>query len=107
MPGANTIAAPRRSHSARSADSSRGYAAKSSFGPNCVGFTKIETTTNPHYEGFFMYGNNKPHCWSGPVSSSERLKEIAQFIQRKRPEGATTAWWTYWTGLKTQSADRL
>ena len=55
----------------------------------------MKQTTNPHYEGFFMYGNNKPHCWSGPVSSSERLKEIAQFIQRKRPEGATTSWWTY------------
>jgi hypothetical protein len=55
----------------------------------------MKTTTNPHYEGFFMYGNNKPHCWTGPVSSSERLKEIAQFIQRKRPEGATTSWWTY------------
>jgi len=23
------------------------------------------------------------------------LKEIAQFIQRKRPEGATTSWWAY------------
>ena len=55
----------------------------------------MKTTTNPHYEGFFMYGDNKPHCWSGPMSSSERLKEVAQFIQRKRPEGATTSWWAY------------
>jgi len=55
----------------------------------------MKTTTNPHYEGFFMYGENKPHCWSGPVSPAERLKEIAQFIQRRRPEGATTSWWTY------------
>jgi hypothetical protein len=55
----------------------------------------MKTTTNPHYEGFFMYGNNKPHCWTGPVSPAERLKEIAQFIQRKRPEGATTSWWAY------------
>ena len=55
----------------------------------------MKTTENPHYEGFFMYGDNKPHCWSGPVSSGDRLKEIAQFIQRKRPEGATTSWWTY------------
>ena len=55
----------------------------------------MKTTTNPHYEGFFMYGDNKPHCWTGPVSSAERLKEIAQFIQRKRPEGATTSWWAY------------
>jgi hypothetical protein len=29
------------------------------------------------------------------VAPAERLKEIAQFIQRKRPEGATTSWWTY------------
>jgi Putative esterase len=57
--------------------------------------TWMKTTTNPHYEGFFMYGDNKPHCWSGPVTPAERLKEIAQFIQRKRPEGATTWWWTY------------
>jgi hypothetical protein len=55
----------------------------------------MKTTTNPHYEGFFMYGDNKPHCWSGPVTPAERLKEMAQFIQRKRPEGATTMWWTY------------
>ena len=55
----------------------------------------MKTTANPHYEGFFVYGDNKPHCWSGPVSPAERLKEIAQFIQRKRPEGATTSWWAY------------
>jgi putative esterase len=55
----------------------------------------MKTTTAPHYEGFFMYGDRKPHCWSGPVSQTERLKEMAQFIVRKSPEGATTAWWTY------------
>lgn len=55
----------------------------------------MKKTENPHYEGFFMYGNMKPHCWSGPVSSAERLKEMAQLIQRKRPQGATTPWWTY------------
>ena len=55
----------------------------------------MKTTQNPHYEGFFMYGDNKPHCWSGPVTPAERLKEMAQLIQRKRPEGATTPWWAY------------
>ncbi len=43
----------------------------------------MKKTENPHYEGFFMYGNGKPHCWSGPVTSAERLKEMAQLIQRK------------------------
>jgi hypothetical protein len=55
----------------------------------------MKTTTNPHDEGFFLYGDRKPHCWSGPVSQIERVKEIAQFILRKKPEGATTAWWKY------------
>jgi hypothetical protein len=55
----------------------------------------MKTTQNPHYEGFFMYGDNKPHCWSGPVSSSERLKEMAQLIQRHKPEGTNTPWWQY------------
>jgi Putative esterase len=55
----------------------------------------MKKTENPHYSGFFMYGDNKPHCWSGPVTPAERLKEMAQLIQRKRPEGTTTPWWTY------------
>jgi hypothetical protein len=55
----------------------------------------MKTTENPHYEGFFMYGDNKPHCWSGPVTPADRLKEMAQHVMRKKPEGATTPWWTY------------
>ncbi|MBC7894584.1 MAG: hypothetical protein H7066_04170 [Cytophagaceae bacterium] len=55
----------------------------------------MKTTSNPHYEGFFMYGDQKPHCWSGPVSPSERLKEMAQHGLRHMPSGTTTPWWTY------------
>jgi hypothetical protein len=55
----------------------------------------MKTTENPHYEGFFMYGDGKPHCWSGPGPSSDRLKEMAQLMLRKRPEGTTTPWWDY------------
>lgn len=55
----------------------------------------MKTTENPHYPGFFMYGDNKPHCWSGPVTPAERLKEMAQLILRKKPEGTTTPWWEY------------
>ncbi len=55
----------------------------------------MKTTTNPHYEGFFMYGDRKPHCWSGPLTPAERLKEMAQFIISKKPEGTTTPWWSY------------
>jgi hypothetical protein len=55
----------------------------------------MKTTDNPHYEGFFMYGDRKPHCWSGPVTPAERLNEMAQFILSKKPEGTTTPWWRY------------
>jgi hypothetical protein len=55
----------------------------------------MKTTKNPHYEGFFMWGDGKPHCWSGPVSTSERLKEMAQHAMRHMPEGTTTPWWRY------------
>ncbi len=55
----------------------------------------MKTTTEPHYPGFFMYGDRKPHCWSGPVSQAERMKEMAQFVLRKKPAGATTPWWKY------------
>jgi hypothetical protein len=57
--------------------------------------TWMKTTTNPQYPGFFMYGDGKPHCWTGPVTPAQRLVEMAQHIQRKKPEGATTPWWTY------------
>ncbi|MBK8249802.1 MAG: hypothetical protein IPK85_20785 [Gemmatimonadetes bacterium] len=55
----------------------------------------MKTTTNPHYDGFFMYGDQKPHCWSGPVSQAERLKEMAQHGLRFMPAGTTTPWWKY------------
>ncbi len=55
----------------------------------------MKTTRNPHYEGFFMYGEGKPHCWSGPVSPAERLKEMAQHIMRHAPDGTTFPWWRF------------
>ncbi len=55
----------------------------------------MKTTSNPHYEGFFMYGDRKPHCWIGPVTIAERLKEMAQYGLRHKPPGTTTPWWQY------------
>jgi Putative esterase len=55
----------------------------------------MKTTEHPHYEGYFLYGEGKPHCWTGPVTPAERLVEMAQFVMAHKPEGATTPWWTY------------
>jgi len=55
----------------------------------------MKTTENPHDEGFFLYGEQKPHCWSGPGTQVDRLKEMAQQVMRRKPEGASTPWWRY------------
>jgi hypothetical protein len=55
----------------------------------------LKTTSAPHSEAKFMYGNLKPHCWQGPVTPAQRVIEIAQHIQRHKPEGVDTPWWDY------------
>ena len=55
----------------------------------------MKTTQNPHYEGYFVYGDQKPHCWSGPGTSADRLREMAEYGLRKMPAGTTTPWWKY------------
>ena len=55
----------------------------------------MKTTQNPHYTGFFLYGDGKGHCWPGPESTPERLRQMAAHIARHKPEGMTTPWWTY------------
>ena len=55
----------------------------------------MKTTENPHYTGFFLYGDGKGHCWQGPESTPERLRQMAAHIARHKPEGMTTPWWRY------------
>ena len=53
----------------------------------------MKKTTNPHDEGYFLYGDGKPHCWSGPVNQGERLKEMAEHILAHKPDWETGEWW--------------
>ena len=53
----------------------------------------MKTTKDPHYEGYFVYGAMKGHCYSGPENAAERLKEMAQFILSKMPAGTVAGWW--------------
>jgi len=55
----------------------------------------MKTTQNPHYEGFFLYGDGKGHCWQGPETPAERIKQMAAHIAGQKPEGMTTPWWRY------------
>ncbi|HLK64539.1 MAG TPA: alpha/beta hydrolase-fold protein [Bryobacteraceae bacterium] len=53
----------------------------------------MKNTKDPHYEGYFVYGAMKGHCYSGPENSAERLKEMAQHILSKMPPGTVAGWW--------------
>jgi hypothetical protein len=55
----------------------------------------MKTTDDPHYEGYFLYGDQKPHCWSGPGTNADRLREMAEYGLRHMPAGTTTPWWKY------------
>ena len=53
----------------------------------------MKTTKDPHYEGSFVYGAAKGHCYSGPVGNAERLKEMAQYMMSKMPSDTVAGWW--------------
>jgi hypothetical protein len=55
----------------------------------------MKTTRDPHYEGYFLYGDGKGHCWSGPQTQAQRLREMATHAMRHMPAGTTTPWWNY------------
>jgi hypothetical protein len=53
----------------------------------------MKTTQNPHYEGYFVYGAMKGHCYSGPENSADRLKEMGEHIMAHMPAGTEADWW--------------
>jgi putative esterase len=55
----------------------------------------MKKTEDPHYEGFFAYGAGKGHCWSGPVGTPDRLKEMAQYVLGKMPADTVAGWWQH------------
>jgi len=57
--------------------------------------TWMKTTENPHYPGYFVYGDGYGHCFSGPGGALARVRDMAEYGLRKKPEGTTTPWWRY------------
>lgn len=52
----------------------------------------LETTSDPYYAGYFEYGEGVGHCYTGRVSEAERLREIAEYMSSRKPEGASSSW---------------
>jgi Putative esterase len=53
----------------------------------------LQTTSNPPWGGAILYGPRKPHCWPGPLSLSERIKEMARYAAERAPKDADRSWW--------------
>jgi len=53
----------------------------------------MKKTESPHYEGLFVYGAAKGHCYAGPVSSADRLKEMAEHVLARMPSETVAGWW--------------
>ena len=53
----------------------------------------MRTTTNPHYAGYFEYGEGAGHCYVGQVSDWDRLREIADYMMDRKPANASGSWY--------------
>ena len=53
----------------------------------------LTATSNPPWGGTILYGPRKPHCWQGPLSLAERIKQMALYAVAHAPKGADRAWW--------------
>ena len=47
----------------------------------------------PAYGGSILYGARQPHCWPGPLSLPDRIRQIAEFAAARAPRGGDRAWW--------------
>jgi hypothetical protein len=56
----------------------------------------MKTTTDPHYQGYFVYGDRQGHGYGrGKGTEAKRILQWAEYIQRTKPEGVSTPWWRY------------
>ena len=53
----------------------------------------MRTTTNPHYAGYFEYGEGAGHCYVGQASDWDRLREIADYMMDRKPANAPDSWY--------------
>ncbi len=53
----------------------------------------LSSTTSPPYGGSIVYGPRKPHCWAGPLTLAERVKQMAESVAARAPRDEDRAWW--------------
>src|SRR5579863_1165888 len=79
--GAKSRSTPSLSSSARSCSNGRGYFAKSSLGPNCVGFTKIDAATTWHAALAARISARWPSCRAPMVGTRPRRSPLRRAMR--------------------------
>ena len=49
----------------------------------------MRTTRDPYDPGYFVIGDGRPHCFSGHDSTAERLRQMADYMERARTRQAS------------------
>ena len=52
----------------------------------------LAATSEPPWGGTIVYGPREPHCWTGPESLEERVRQMAEYAAARAPSGADRAW---------------
>src|ERR1700735_392003 len=71
--GAKRTSTPRFARASRSASKVRGYFLRSSAGPNCFGFTKMDTTTGEHFRFASRTREKCPSC-NAPIVGTKPIE---------------------------------
>lgn len=53
----------------------------------------MQTTSNPRNTGYFVWGDQRGHCYTGPGGNIARLMDMAEHGLRHKPAGTATPWW--------------
>jgi hypothetical protein len=53
----------------------------------------LATTQSPHEPGYFVWGDQRGHCYSGPGGNIARLLDMAEHGLRHKPAGTSAPWW--------------
>jgi hypothetical protein len=53
----------------------------------------LKTTDSPPWGGSIVYGPRQPHCWTGSLSLTERLRAMAEYAAGRAPRALDLPWW--------------
>ena len=101
--GRKTRSAPSAPQRARSAFSLRGYAAKSSLGANCAGFTKIETMIRSAFACALRMSERCPSCRK-PIVGTIAMRSPSACQESARAETSFFVFRVFMFALKAREA---